>query len=250
MAPRRSTDRVGQPSMLGRVGDVDTASQHRDGPAAGLERAAMGRAVDSAGKAADHDEAACGKFKAQPLSHPQPRFAGRARPDHRHAGGVVGFEQAARDEIRRRIGDLLQVGRIVGVGPSHQARTEPWQFAQLLLQRRKVVETGDRASDVTPDPGRGDLFFAGLENPLGGTEPLEQQATGARSGAVDTSQREPISVGSRGHNAPRGRDVFEEDGKSTKRAGRDEAYLYIKLQIRGQSDTAGVARLSLTGPAQ
>ena len=83
--------------MLGRVGDVDTASQHRDRAAAGFERAAMGRAVDSAGKSADHDEAMRGEFKTQPLRHPQAGLAGRARTDHRDAGSVVGLEHAARD---------------------------------------------------------------------------------------------------------------------------------------------------------
>ena len=111
--------------MLRRIGNVNSASQHRNRAAAGFERAAMGRAVDSAGQSADHDEAVGGELKAQPLSHPQSRFAGGARADHRHAGGVVGLERTARNQIRRRVGDLLQVWRVVGIGPAHQVGAEP-----------------------------------------------------------------------------------------------------------------------------
>jgi hypothetical protein len=167
-------DCVGEAAMLWRVGNVDTASQDRDGAAAGLERSAMRRAVDSARQATDDDEAMCGEFKAQPLGHPQTGFARRARADHRHAGSVDGFEQPARDEKRRGVGDVLQVGRVIGVGPSYQARTEPWQLAQLLLQRGEVVEARDSAGDVAPNSCGDDLFFGRFENPLGVAEPLEQ----------------------------------------------------------------------------
>lgn len=167
-------DCVGEAAMLWRVGNVDTASQHRDGAAAGLERSAMRRGVDSARQATDDDEAMCGEFKAQPLGHPQTGFARRARADHRHAGSVDGFEQTARDEKRRGVGDVLQVGRVIGVGPSYQARTEPWQLAQLLLQRGEVVEARDSAGDVASNSGSDNLFFGRFENPLGVAEPLEQ----------------------------------------------------------------------------
>ncbi|HTQ24606.1 MAG TPA: hypothetical protein VMI09_07905 [Candidatus Binataceae bacterium] len=50
-----------------------------------------------AGKSAHHDEAVRGQLEAESLGHPEPGFARGARADHRHAGGLAGFEHPARD---------------------------------------------------------------------------------------------------------------------------------------------------------
>jgi len=147
----------------------------------------MGRAVDSAGESAHHDEAVRGELEAEPLGHPEPGLARRTGADHRDARGLAGFERAARDHVRRRVGDLFQIRRVVGVDPSHQAGAEPRQFAEFLFERRKTVETRKCASDIASDSSCRDLLFGGFKNPLGGAEAFEQQPARSRPRAMHAS---------------------------------------------------------------
>src|SRR5579862_4163076 len=123
---------------------------------------------------------------------------------------------------------------------------EPRQLAQFLFQRREIVEGGDGAGDVTSGARRGDLLLTGFENSLGGAEPLQQQATGARSRAVNTSQGEPISVGRRGHSAPAQPPSCQKSIKLVAPLG----VVVTQVANRGHRDMAGRSRSSLTGRVQ
>src|SRR5260370_1179090 len=102
-----------------------------------------------------------------------------------------------------------------------------------MLGRVGDIDTASQHRDrpaprFTPASGCGDLIFGGFENLLGGAETLEQQAAGARPGAVDTSEREPISVGGRGQSASRAAvAAFETEWKFDETRGPRWAYLYL-----------------------
>ena len=140
----------------------------------------MGCAVDFTGEPAHHDEAARGQLEAEPFGHPEPGLACGARTDHRDTGGLAGFDQAARDQIWSRVGDLPQIRRVLGIGPSHQACAEPRQFAEFPFEWRKITEAGKGAGDIASDSRRYDLLFGGFENPLGGAESSQQQPACSR----------------------------------------------------------------------
>ncbi len=108
----------------------------------------MRLAVDSARQPADDGEALGGQLEAEPMRHPAPDIAGRARADDSDARGVRQLRRAAHEEERRRVGDLAQIGRIVGVGPFHQARADARQFAKFFLERIEVAKLRDTARGV------------------------------------------------------------------------------------------------------
>ena len=91
-----------------RVVAVDPAAEHGDGRAAGLERAAVGLAVDAARKAADDDEPGRGELAAE---HPRDLRAvggaasARRRRRPQRAPSSSSSARAAHEQARRRIVD-------------------------------------------------------------------------------------------------------------------------------------------------
>src|SRR5208283_4740820 len=136
-------NRLGQLAMLGGINDVDAASQHRDGLAVRVEGTLMRLAVDSAREAAHDAEALGGELEAEPIRHPPPDIAGRASADDRDAVSVCELRRTAHEQEWRRVGDLAQIGRIVGVGPLDQPRADIRQLAQLFLERFEVAKARD-----------------------------------------------------------------------------------------------------------
>ena len=184
----------GQLAVLGRIDDVDAASQHGNRCAASVEGPLMRLAVDSARQPADDGKALGRELKAQPLRHSAPDIAARARADDRDTIGASHLGGAADEQERRRVCDLAQVGRIVGVSPFDQARAEIRQLAQFLFERLEVAELRDILRRVAGNPGGRDLVGAELEYFLRRAELLDQQLAGARTDAARPSQCEPIDV--------------------------------------------------------
>ena len=122
-----------------RVVAVDTAAEDRDGLPARLERAAMGLAVDPAGKAADHDEPGAGKRARQAPCHLRPVGGAGARADDRDG-------RARRGSPAGRRGDA---GVRAGRGARPEAADTPARRAgargRSCRDRRARWERGTRA---------------------------------------------------------------------------------------------------------
>src|SRR5208282_5554161 len=151
-------------------------------------------AVDSTRQAAHYGEALGSQLEAEPLRHPAADIAGRASADDCDAGGIAQLGGAAHEQERRRVGDLAQIWRIVGVSPFDEARADVRQFAQLFLERFEVAKLRDVASGVARHAGGRDLVGIELKYFFGRAELVDQQLAGSRTDSVSTSQCEPINV--------------------------------------------------------
>ena len=129
----RLGDASRQLGVRGRIVAVDTASEHCDGRPAGVERSAMGLAVDATRHPADDDEPGCSEIpRERPCDRPAVRRA-RARSDDGDCGPV---EQSwlggpAEVELRRGIvdrGEQPREGRVAtpdAVTGSHGPDSSP-----------------------------------------------------------------------------------------------------------------------------
>src|SRR5687768_1688982 len=98
--------------MLWRIRPFDAGPQNRDRSAAGLQRALMRRAVDTARHAA-YDGKSEGSQTAREIArHPPAKIAGAARPNDRYTLIVFGLQRTLDIEERRRVGDHAQTRRI------------------------------------------------------------------------------------------------------------------------------------------
>src|SRR6202041_1542620 len=133
--PPALDDRLGQLAMLRGVDDVDATSEHSERFAVSVEGTLMRLAVDAAREPAHESEPFGGELEAEPLRHPAADVAGRARTDDCDGVAVSQRRRTADDQERRRIRNLAQVWRIVGVGPFDEPRADIRQLAPFLLER-------------------------------------------------------------------------------------------------------------------
>jgi hypothetical protein len=171
--PPASHDSFAQFAVFGGIDDVDTTAHYGDRAAEGVERALMGLGVDSTRETADDGEALGGQFEAEPLRHPATGVAGGARSDHCDMLGIGAVQLAAQEEIGGRVRYLAEVDGIVRVGPAHEARADPRQFAEFLLDRIEVGETRNIVRGGTLDTSLGEIAFSGGEDSLGRLEMLK-----------------------------------------------------------------------------
>ncbi len=108
--------------MRGRVVAVDSAPEHRDGVAAGLERAAMSLGVDSAREAADDDEPGRRQLSAEAARDLAAVGGAGSRTDDcdRRPRQQLDLGLASQEEPRRRVVD--RVRRSGGKAGSERAR--------------------------------------------------------------------------------------------------------------------------------
>ena len=106
----------------------------------------------------------------------------------------VELRRAAHEQEWRRVGDLAQIGRIVGVGPLDQPRADVRQLAQLFLERFEVAKPGDILRSVARYASGRDLVGIELENFFRRAELVDQQLAGSRTDSAGTSQCEPINI--------------------------------------------------------
>src|SRR5688500_961281 len=98
--------------MLWRIRPFDAGPQNRDRAAAGLQRALMRRAVDTARHAA-YDGKSEGSQTAREIArHPPAKIAGAARPNDRYTLIVFGLQRTLDIEERRRVGESARSRRI------------------------------------------------------------------------------------------------------------------------------------------
>jgi len=159
----------------------------------------MGIRIGPAGQPTDYREALGGQFEPEPLGHSTAGVAGGARSDNRDALRVVGCERAPDEDIRRRVGDMAQVNRVVRISPFYQARVQLGQFAKLPFERVEVVEVQDIAYRRPGDSGLRQSGLVAPKHRLGRTEMLKEQPGGARPDAARATQGEPISIRRRRH---------------------------------------------------
>ena len=118
------------------VNPVQPAGQHGDGAPAGLQRAAMGDAVDAQGQAADDGEAVGGQIAGEAGGGALAVFGGRAGADYRQAAVVgVRLQRAGIIQHRRRVGDLLQPQRVAPGVPVDRRTAGLFQRRQFRLGR-------------------------------------------------------------------------------------------------------------------
>ena len=119
-----------QPGMEGplgpRIRDVGAAAEHRDGPAARLQRARVSGRVDAERQAADHGHAGRREAPTQVAGDAQSIGAGPASAHHRHqrlGGQLAQTPRVGREENGGRAGQVVQRGRVAAVVPAD--RVEP-----------------------------------------------------------------------------------------------------------------------------
>ena len=113
-----------QTFVLGRVCHVDTASEHRDGPAFCRESAAMRLRVDAPRHAAHDREARRSELVGDPVRHGQPVMRRLARTDDGHRVRILRQERALHVEVERRVQRVPEMHGICGVfrGDDRDAR--------------------------------------------------------------------------------------------------------------------------------
>ena len=110
---------------------VDAAREHGDG--AGLERSLMRRGVDAARQARNHRQAAAAQ-RGRDFAGEAPSIGRGVARSHYRLGVFPGLPAVAfHGEQRRRIVDLGQGRRVVGLAPGHQRGTRCRRRLQLAL---------------------------------------------------------------------------------------------------------------------
>ncbi len=139
--------------MRGGIVAVDAAAEDGDGETARVEGAAVRVPVDTAGEAADHDEARGGELAAE---HPGDVGAVRragAGADDRHGRTVEQLElaAAAHEQARRRVEDRAEGRREAGRRARQPAQAALRQSGQVGA----LVELAPEAREALA-PRRGD----------------------------------------------------------------------------------------------
>ena len=113
--------------MLGRVWPRMSAGEHGD--RAGVQRRAMHDGVDPAREAGNDHIILAGQAARHALCEREARGGGVARPDEGDAVPPRDLCDAAQRQNGRRIGNLAQEGRIVGI--AHRRETHAHRLSAL-----------------------------------------------------------------------------------------------------------------------
>ena len=140
--PRPSSSRARQPTVLGRIGHVDPAPEHRHPDPAGVEAADVGGAIDPPCQPRDHRPAGRGHRPPEAASQTKPVGGGPAGPDNGHPGTV-----GQHSSHIQQVGRIRQVGERAGkVLPENDRRPGC-----------RAAVAGVDAEAVTDRPGHLDL---------------------------------------------------------------------------------------------
>ena len=109
-----------QPGVLSGVYNVQPVGQDCDGATAGVQRSAMGNAIDTPGQAADHGDAVTGQVTGQCRGGFPAVRRGTSGSDHGHGSFIAGEQTSFIVKDWRRVGNLFQPGGIIRVMPVNQ----------------------------------------------------------------------------------------------------------------------------------
>jgi len=176
-----------------RIDFQHAAAEHGQRPAAGFQRAAMGRAVDATGQAADDRQPGPGETAGQPLRLGCPVMRGMPRADNGDSQHVRRLHFTAHEQDARRIVNLGEHARVGRIGRNQHVNTMLPAESQLgrsvdLLagSHNFPAELRPYALDFTQRAGRG------IEHGGGGAKMVQERLECPRPDAGDEREGEPV----------------------------------------------------------
>ena len=271
-----------------RIVAVDPAAEHRNGEAAGLERAAMRLAVDAAGEAADDDEPRRGELAAEAARdvgavrrarasaddrdgrpreqrRPPRRRAGRAAAAGRRSRAAAAGSDAARGRgrrsslelprraVRQRLGDVLGRDRVGSRECCDRAR-HPGDARAAARRERQPVDRARREARRPPAVrGAGGRARAATIRARTGSEdsPFAEASSTARGlGTVTTrSKRSRSARESLSRNAASRCGEHEHSAAGSPRAPHGHRFIVATSWNRAGKIAAPAARAIATTPS-
>jgi hypothetical protein len=167
------------------------------------------RRVDAAREARDHHQAGLGQLARQRFCQHAAMGAGVAGADDRHGRSREQRGLAEHGEQRRRVGDLGQAHRIVGLDPGDQVRAQGLQRLELGLGLVAPAAPPALAARLAHQARQL------LVGPARRAEARQQLVEGAWPDAARAAQLQPVDLLGRGKQASHRRKMTKRRGLST-----------------------------------